>query len=90
MAGIKLCIGIWTGLVIATIAEVVIRVFSPTIFTVLAVLMLIAAGKAVTIALYYQHLRYESWRLGILPIAAIVGVTALGLSAAYSLAMQGM
>ncbi|MGE5638260.1 MAG: cytochrome C oxidase subunit IV family protein [Chloroflexota bacterium] len=90
MPGTKTYIVIWVALVVATIAEVAIRSFSAEVFTILAILILIAAGKAVTIALYYQHLRYESWRLSVAPIAAIIGITALALSAAYSLSMGMM
>jgi cytochrome c oxidase subunit 4 len=87
MAGIKLYIAIWAGLVAATIVEVLLRTLvGAVVFGVVIGLLLIAAAKAVTIAMYYQHLRYETWRLALLPIAAVVGVALLGLSAAYSLA----
>ncbi len=90
MPGTKTYVGIWIALVVATIVEVLIRSFSAEVFTILAVLILIAAGKAVTIALYYQHLRYETRRLSVAPIAAIIGVTAVALSAAYSISMGMM
>jgi hypothetical protein len=88
MAGIKLYISVWAGLVAATIAEVLLRTLSGAVAIGLIVgLLLIAGGKAVTIAMYYQHLRYETWRLAVLPIAAVAGVLFLGLAAAYSLSM---
>lgn len=90
MPGTKTYIAIWIGLVVATIVEVLIRSFSTAIFGIVVVLILIAAGKAVTIALYYQHLRYEQKRLSVAPIAAIVGVAAVAISAAYSLSMGMM
>ncbi len=90
MPGTKTYIAIWIGLVVATIVEVLIRSFSTAIFGILVVLILIAAGKAVTIALYYQHLRYEQKRLSVAPIAAIIGVAAVAISAAYSLSMGMM
>ncbi len=90
MAGTKTYIGIWIALVVATIVEVLIRSFSTAIFGIIVVLILIAAGKAVTIALYYQHLRYEQKRLSVAPIAAIIGVAAVAISAAYSLSMGMM
>jgi hypothetical protein len=87
MASIKLYLAIWAGLVAATFVEVLIRTLSAAVVTGLIVaLLLIAGGKAVTIALYYQHLRYETWRLGVLPVAGVVGVAMLGFAAAYSLA----
>lgn len=90
MPGTKTYIAIWIGLVVATIVEVLIRSFSTAIFGIVVVLILIAAGKAVTIALYYQHLRYEQKRLSVAPIAAIIGVAAVAISAAYSLSMGMM
>ncbi len=88
MAKIQLYIGIWIALVVATIVEVVLRLSAGTVVAsaIILILLFIAGGKAITIAMYYQHLRYESWRLAVLPIAAVIGVTILGLSAAYSLA----
>ncbi len=87
MPGLKLYVAIWIGLVAATIVETLIRVTTnQVIASIILLLIFIAAGKAVTIALYYQHLRYESWRLAVLPIAGIVAVAMLGISAAYSLA----
>ncbi len=90
MTGTKTYIGIWIVLVVATIAEVLIRSFSTAIFGIIVALILIAAGKAMTIALYYQHLRYEQKRLSVAPIAAIIGVAAVAISAAYSLSMGMM
>lgn len=86
MAGIKLYLAIWAGLVAATIVEVLLRTLSgAVVFGLIIGLLLIAAAKAVTIAMYYQHLRYETWRLAVLPIAAVVGIAFLGISAAYML-----
>ncbi len=87
MPGIRVYIGIWAALVVATVVEVLLRTLSGAVVAgIVLALLFIAAGKAVTIAMYYQHLRYESWRVALLPIAAVVGVSILGLSAAYSLA----
>jgi cytochrome c oxidase subunit IV len=90
MSKLSLYIGVWAALVTATIVEVVIRSVSASIFAVTVILVLIAAGKAVSIALYYQHLRYESRRLNVLILAALVGVTMLALSTAYTIYMMGM
>ncbi len=87
MPGLKLYIGIWAGLVIATIVEVLIRTTTAAIAGIVLVLILIASAKAISIALYYQHLRYERWELSVLPIAAIVAVTALAIATAYTIAM---
>jgi hypothetical protein len=87
MPGIKLYIGIWLGLVIATIMEVVVRSLPGAASMIVLIISLIAGGKAIAIALYYQHLRYEGIRLAALPLAAIVGVVFLGVSAAMTMAM---
>ena len=87
MAGIKLYIGIWLGLVIATVMEVVVRSLPGAASLIVLVIGLIAGAKAIVIALYYQHLRYEGIRLATLPLAAVVGVVFLGVSAAFTLAM---
>ncbi len=86
MATIKLYIAIWAGLVAATIVEVLLRTLvGAAVIGVVVALLLIAIAKAVTIAMYYQHLHYETWRLAVLPIAAVVGVAFLGIAMAYSL-----
>jgi len=82
MPGIKLYVGIWLGLVAATILEVVTRSLPGQIQTLVLIILLISCTKAITIALYYQHLRYEGIRTAALPIAAVVGVIFLAVSAA--------
>ncbi len=80
-------VGIWLGLVIATVMEVVIRSLPGTAALIVLVISLVASAKAIAIALYYQHLRYEGIRLASLPLAAIVGVVFLGVSSAMTIAM---
>jgi hypothetical protein len=77
----KVYIGIWLGLVAATILEVVTRSLPGAISLIVSVIAIIACTKAVIIALYYQHLRYEGIRLAALPIAAVVGIIFLAVSA---------
>ncbi len=89
MPGIKLYVGIWLGLVVATIMEVVTRSLPGAASLLALTILLISSAKAIFIALYYQHLRFESWRLAVLPLAAIVGIALLGISAAFSMAMGG-
>jgi caa(3)-type oxidase subunit IV len=85
MPGIKFYIGVWAGLVVATVMEVVTRSLPGAASVLALIILLISSGKAIFIALYYQHLRYESWRLAVLPIAALVGVAILAVSAALTL-----
>ena len=89
MPGIKLYVGIWLGLVAATVIEVAARSL-PAAASVLALtILLISSAKAIFIALYYQHLRFESWRLAVLPISAVVGIALLAISAAFAMNMGG-
>ncbi|HTY76042.1 MAG TPA: cytochrome C oxidase subunit IV family protein [Candidatus Nanoarchaeia archaeon] len=87
MPGIKLYIGIWLGLVLATVMEVVVRSLPGTVSTLVLIIMLIASAKAIAISLYYQHLKYEGIRLAALPIAAVIGIIFLAVSAAMTISM---
>jgi hypothetical protein len=87
MPGIKLYVGIWLGLVVATIMEVVVRSLPGAASLFLVVILMIAAVKAIVISLYYQNLRYEGIRLATLPLAAIVGVVFLAVSAGLTITM---
>ena len=86
MPGIKLYVGIWLGLVIATILEVVTRSLPGAVSVLVLIIILISSAKAVAIALYYQHLRYDG-KIAILPIAAIVAMVILAVSAGLSIYM---
>ena len=87
MPGMKTYVAIWFGLVVATVAEVVTRSL-PGAFSLLAlIILIISSGKAITIAMYFQHLRYEDKSLAILPIAAIIGVIVLAVAAVMSMSM---
>ena len=87
MPGMKLYVGVWLGLVVATVVEVVTRSLPGALSVLALIILLISSGKAVVIAMYYQHLRYEDKRLTILPIAAVVGVIFLLVAAVMSLSM---
>jgi hypothetical protein len=89
MPGIKLYIAVWLGLVIATIVETVTRSLPAAASLLALVILTISSAKAIFIALYYQHLRYESWKLAVLPISAIVGIALLAISAGFSINMGG-
>ena len=89
MPGIKLYVGIWAGLVAATVMEVVTRSLPGAASILALTILLISSAKAIFIALYYQHLRFESWRLAVLPISALVGIALLAVSAVLSMNMGG-
>ena len=81
----KFYVGIWAGLVAATVMEVVTRSIPGAFAVISVIILLISSGKAVTIAMYFQHLRYESKSLALLPIAAVIGVIILGVAAWMSM-----
>jgi hypothetical protein len=87
MPGIKLYVGIWVGLVAATVLEVVTRSLPGALSVLVLAIILISCGKAVAIALYYQNLRYEGMKVAVLPLAAIVAMVILAVSAGLSIAM---
>ena len=87
MPGMKFYVGIWAGLVAATVMEVVTRSLSGAFVVLSLIILLISSGKAVAIAMYFQHLRYEDKRLALLPIAAVLGVIFLAVAAWMSMSM---
>jgi cytochrome c oxidase subunit 4 len=89
MTGVKLYVGIWLGLVLATVLEVATKSIVASLSVLALVIIAIASVKAIFIALYYQHLRYESWRLAVLPVSAVIGIILLALAAGFSMNMGG-
>ena len=87
MAGVKLYVGIWLALVVATIIEVVASSLPGSFSLIVTIIMLVASAKAIVIALYYQHLRYEGIRVAVMPLAAIVALGILAVTAIVSLGM---
>jgi caa(3)-type oxidase subunit IV len=85
MPTMKFYVGIWAGLVAATVMEVVTRSIPGAFAVISVIILLISSGKAVTIAMYFQHLRYENKSLALLPIAAVIGVVILAVAAWMSM-----
>jgi caa(3)-type oxidase subunit IV len=85
MPTMKFYVGIWAGLVAATVTEVVTRSIPGAFAVISVIILLISSGKAVTIAMYFQHLRYENKSLALLPIAAVIGVIILAIAAWMSM-----
>jgi len=87
MPGMRFYVGIWAGLVAATVMEVVTRSLSGAFVVLSLIILLISSGKAIAIAMYFQHLRYEDKRLALLPIAAVLGVIFLAVAAWMSMSV---
>jgi len=85
MANYRLYVVIWVILVAATILEVETRFLSGTAQLLVAGIIAISSAKAVVIALYFQHLRYESRAIKVLPLLALIALGALAVTAIVSL-----
>ncbi len=77
MPSFKLYIMIWVLLVAATILEVVTRFLPAGISLLIGGILLIATVKVLLIASFYQHLRYETKILAMLPIAGLLVLSTL-------------
>ena len=63
---------IWAVLVAATLMEVIARFLPTTVNIIIFGIISISSVKALLIASYYQNLRYETRVLAFIPIAAII------------------
>lgn len=75
-------IGVWAGLFILTMVEVGVAFVGLSKLMTILVLVALAVWKALLVALYYMHLRYEPKRLRLLalsplPLAVILVVAVL-------------
>ncbi len=77
MASFRLYVAVWALLVAATIMEVVTRFLPATVSLLVVGIIVIATIKAVLIASYFQHLRYETKILALLPIGGILVLSTL-------------
>jgi cytochrome c oxidase subunit 4 len=85
MANYRLYVVIWAILVAATILEVETRFLAGTAQFLVAGIIAISSAKAIIIALYFQHLRYESKTIQMLPLLALIALGALAVTAIVSL-----
>ena len=73
-------IGIWVMLAVLTMVELTVAFLPWPKRIIIALLVGLAIWKALLVALYYMHLRFETYRLRILAIAplplAVILVTA--------------
>ena len=69
--------------------EVVTRSLPGALSVLALIILVIASAKAIFIAMYYQHLRFENWRLAVLPVSAVIAIALLAISAGFSMSMGG-
>jgi len=88
MANFRVYVAIWILLVAATLLEVVTRLYLPFGVSLMIVgIIVISAAKAVSIALYYQHLRYEPKSISLLPLLALIVLSTLLITSILSMWM---
>ena len=77
MAETRLYVEVWAVLVAGTLLEVFTRSIQAAAFIVVLGIISISIVKALVIASFYQHLRYENKALLILPVAALIALATL-------------
>jgi cytochrome c oxidase subunit 4 len=64
-------VGVWVGLAVLTLLELGVAFLSWPKMTIILILLGLAVWKALLVALYYMHLRFEPNRLRILAVAPL-------------------
>ena len=75
-------IGVWAGLAILTLVELGVAFLGWSKLLVISILVALALWKALMVALYFMHLRFEGNRMRIfaiapLPLAVIIVIAVL-------------
>jgi len=81
----KLYTGIYFVLFVAATAQVLIEFAGLPYWTALGIILALSFAKAVLVAAYFQHLRYEPRSLTYLMTSGLLAALALTLAAAYSI-----
>jgi cytochrome c oxidase subunit 4 len=81
----KLYAGIFAVLFVAATAQVAVEFAGLEYWTGFGVIMALSAVKALFVAAYFQHLRFEPRSLTYLMTIGLVAALALTLAAAYSI-----
>ncbi|PSP97592.1 hypothetical protein BRC94_09865 [Halobacteriales archaeon QS_5_70_17] len=81
----KLYTAIYVVLFVAATAQVLVEFAGLAYWTALAIIMVLSLGKAVLVAAYYQHLRYEPRSVTYVMVSGLLAALALTLAAAYSI-----
>lgn len=81
----KLYAAIYVVLFVAATAQVLVEFAGLAYWTALAIIMALSLMKAVLVAAYYQHLRYEPRSVSYVMVSGLLAALALTLAAAYSI-----
>lgn len=85
MTSTKLYAGIYVVLFAFATAQVLVELAGMAYWTAFAVIMVLSLVKAVLVAAYYQHLRYEPPALTYLLLSGLLAAVALTVAASYSI-----
>jgi cytochrome c oxidase subunit 4 len=86
MARTKLYAGIYVALFVLATAQVLVEDFGGmTYWVAFAVILILSTVKAVVVAAYYQHLRWEPRSLSYLMLMGLAVVVALAVASSYSI-----
>jgi len=85
MPDTKLYAGIYVALFVMATVQVLVEFAGLAYWRAFGVIMLLSAVKAVIVAAYYQHLRFEPRSLTYLVGLGLLGALALTSAAAYSI-----
>lgn len=81
----KLYTAIYVVLFVAATAQVLVEFAGLAYWTALAIILVLSFVKAVLVAGYYQHLRYEPRSVTYVMVSGLLAALALTLAAAYSI-----
>ncbi|MFB6157082.1 MAG: cytochrome C oxidase subunit IV family protein [Haloferacaceae archaeon] len=85
MVSTKLYTAIYVALFVSATVQVLVEFAGLAYWTAFGIIMVLSAAKAVIVAAYFQHLRFEPRSLTYLVAIGLAAALALTLAASYSI-----
>ncbi|KTG10914.1 hypothetical protein AUR64_06975 [Haloprofundus marisrubri] len=85
MVSTKLYTAIYVVLFVSATIQVLVEFAGLAYWTAFAVIIVLSAVKAILVAAYFQHLRFEPRSLTYLVVTGLLAALALTLAASYSI-----
>ena len=85
MGPTKLYTAIYVALFVSATVQVLVEFMGMAYWTAFGIIMILSAAKAVIVAAYFQHLRFEPRSLTYLMGIGLAAALALTLAASYSI-----
>lgn len=85
MVSTKLYTAIYVVLFVSATIQVLVEFAGLAYWTAFAVILVLSAMKAILVAAYFQHLRFEPRSLTYLVVTGLLAALALTLAASYSI-----